>query len=82
MQTQTRHLHMNMTVGFFAGLLRDMERRGEPQDYVKSDDGEYASFAEAQTYLDQLRSDGVHVLPVGECNNFDPIKGCLGHEKE
>ena len=31
-------------------------------------------------FLDML-SEGILYIPIGDCDNFDPKKGCLGHEE-
>lgn len=33
-------------------------------------------------FLLDCLADGNEVLPVGECDDFDPKRGCRGHEQE
>lgn len=32
------------------------------------------------TFYNLLNLDGVEYVPLEKCDNFDPVKGCLGHE--
>lgn len=43
---------------------------------VLNDDGSYMNAAKAKSLFIKLKSDGVKVLPIGECPNFDYQKGC------
>lgn len=36
---------------------------------------------EMKEHFIDLLSEGTLFIPYGECNNFDPKKGCLGHEE-
>ena len=37
---------------------------------------------EVRHFLYQQKAMGREVLPIGDCDNFDYKKGCLGHLKE
>jgi len=39
----------------------------------------FVSGAGLKAEFKRLQSEGIKVLPVGDCENFDYIKGCLGH---
>ena len=45
----------------------------------KTDDGRTMSPREAKQALLDALSDGHLFIPIGDCDNFDPKKGCLGH---
>jgi hypothetical protein len=45
------------------------------------DDGRKMSADEAINVLMDELAAGHEVIPIGECNNFDYKKGCLGHEQ-
>lgn len=36
----------------------------------------------ARKHLEGLLASGAKVMPLGECDNFDDQRGCLGHTKE
>jgi hypothetical protein len=46
---------------------------------TKNDGGKYTVLELKQQFLDELAK-GHEVVPIGECDNFDWKKGCLGHE--
>jgi hypothetical protein len=35
---------------------------------------------EVKAEFKRLLSTGVQYIPFGSCDNFDPLKGCMGHE--
>jgi hypothetical protein len=45
-----------------------------------NDDGSPATREQALEYLMDELAKGHDVIPLGECDNFDFKKGCLGHE--
>lgn len=52
-------------------------------DWITRDDGtRYSSVSELRRQFVNLLLEGCHVVPLGKCDNFDKVKGCLGHEKE
>lgn len=45
-----------------------------------NDDGSKATIHEVRNYLYDKLKEGFEVIPLGnECDNFDKVKGCLGH---
>ena len=46
---------------------------------VKDENRRQPSIEEFRQYLAHELSLGHRLLPVPECDNFDPVKGCLGH---
>jgi len=54
--------------------------RLSPEERLKCWQGDPGMTAEEMTRkLQQDLADGV-VYPIGHCDNFDPHRGCLGHE--
>ena len=49
---------------------------------VKDDEGNQPTLEEFKKYLNHEWAIGHRLLPVPECDNFDPVKGCLGHDKQ
>ena len=49
---------------------------------VKDDEGNQPTLEEFKKYLTHEWAIGHRLLPVPECDNFDPVKGCLGHDKQ
>lgn len=37
---------------------------------------------EVRAFLYEQKAMGRRVLPIGDCDNFDYQKGCLGHQEE
>jgi hypothetical protein len=53
----------------------------EWRNCVRDDDGKTLTPQEVKSYFLECLSEGKKVIPVGEkCDNFDYMKGCLGHE--
>ena len=48
-------------------------------DYVQDENGVHPTLPEFKKYLNEEIAKGHRLLPVPECDNFDPVKGCLGH---
>lgn len=70
-QKFTRTVHMAMNI---RGCLRNRSFNG----FTKLD-GSPMSQSEAQEGLMQLLADGYELMPIGECPDFDKVKGCPGH---
>ena len=49
---------------------------------VKDENGRQPSLEEFKEYLNHEWSIGHRLLPVPECDNFDPVNGCLGHPEK
>lgn len=72
----TRH-HMRLDVE--GCLLR--WHRGSHHG-MTHDDGRPMTNLEAKAELLRLFGQGVKYLPIGDCDTFDPEKGCPGHPVE
>ena len=68
-------LHMQATVNFVIEAVRDLERRGAPQDYVTAG-GQPVSYADAYAYLAKMKADGYEFVPC--CENVDERGRCRG----
>lgn len=75
---KTRTIHMrldikgalkNWSTKDFRGLLVDDSGTALPPDKAK------------EFLFDELAKGNLY-MPIGECDNFDPKQGCLGHEAE
>ena len=47
--------------------------------YISDDEGNHPSLKEFKSYLNEEKAKGHRLLPSPECDNFDPVHGCLGH---
>jgi len=47
---------------------------------VRDDDGNIPMLSEFKKYLNEEKTKGHRLLPAPECDNFDPVEGCLGHD--
>lgn len=72
--TQT---HMRLDIRGVLMNWSDTRMRG-----VFSDDGRELSPHEAKAMLLDKLANGHEYLPVGDCPDFDPKKGCPGHRVE
>jgi hypothetical protein len=76
-------MHMSTSI---EGLLNATERKPRSRkvlNYVFKDDGSsYRNVRELQEDLRVQLAKGHRLIKDDRCNNFDPIKGCLGHEHE
>lgn len=50
--------------------------------YITRSDGSKFTPDELKAAFIEELSQGHEVIPIGECDNFDYKKGCLGHEKQ
>ncbi len=65
-----------------AGLLRQVDA-GEKLIFFEDDNGNPISHLEAKSIVLNLKAQGHKLLPVGDCEGFDPFgKGCPGHEQK
>lgn len=70
--------HMSTSI---EGLLAMSDARMKRMlNSVKDENGNQPTLEEFKIYLNHEWSIGHKLLPVPECDNFDPVKGCLGHE--
>ena len=74
-----RTVHASLSV---RGALRWDKRRLKRLAPALVVDGRQCRTAEeAREVLLDLLSDGTELLPLGNCEGFDPKTGCPGHEK-
>ena len=70
--------HMSVSI---EGLLAMSDARMKRMlNSVKDENGNQPTLAEFRQYLNHEWAIGHKLLPVPECDNFDPVKGCLGHD--
>lgn len=74
----SKTMHMSVTVEY---LLRQSDRNlGELLPAFSRDDGTpYKSPDDLRAALREELAKGVVVLPLAQCDNFDPKEGCRGH---
>lgn len=53
--------------------------RNRAFDHFQHDDGREMSGELAEHLLTELLAKGVKFIPCGECDNWSPNEGCLGH---
>lgn len=71
-------IHMATSID---GLLAMSDARMKRMlDYVRDENGNHPTLTEFKKYLNEEKAKGHRLLPVPECDNFDPVKGCLGHD--
>lgn len=69
--------HMSTSIsGLLAMSNRDLTKL---LDSVQDEDGYHPTLIEFKGYLEEKLAKGHRFLPCPECDNFDPVKGCLGH---
>lgn len=69
--------HMSVSI---EGLLAMSDARMKRMlNSVKDENGNQPTLQEFRKYLNKEWSIGHRLLPVPECDNFDPVLGCLGH---
>ena len=63
------------------GLLRNM--KGRKITFIDDDNGNQMSDAQARKEIAELQSKGYKLIPIDECEGFDPFGGgCPGHPCE
>ncbi len=68
--------HMCLSV---EGALRWTPNNNK-KSFANDDDGRPMTNKEFRAYLMKAAFEGKEVLPMGDCDNFDDKKGCLGHD--
>lgn len=48
-------------------------------DSVQDEEGNHPTLSEFKQYLNEEMAKGHRLLRSPKCDNFDPVKGCLGH---
>ena len=73
------YLHISTSIdGLLALSDRELTRLLQS---VQDENGEHPTLVEFKKYLNEEKAKGHRLLPSTGCDNFDPIKGCLGHER-
>ena len=73
----SRKIHMALDI---EGCL-DYYKRRKMNSLFQNDDGSYLTDAEARAELKKHLVEGHTAIPIGDCDNFDYVKGCcLGHD--
>ncbi len=66
-----------------AGLLHQATHGIQKLDFFEDDNGNLLTEEEAKSIVLNLQAQGHKLLPIGECDAFDPFgKGCPGHEQK
>ena len=72
-----RYFHLSTSIdGLLA--LRDSELERMLQS-VQDENGQHPTLEEFKKHLNEEKAKGHRLIPSPECDNFDPVKGCLGH---
>ena len=71
--------HMCQSV---SGPLRNWSGKqwNDATEWITRDDGtKFSNGEELEFHFQCLLDSGNRVIPIGECDNFDPQTGCKGH---
>lgn len=71
----TRRYHLSVNIEGLLEQYRKKSMRG-----LLTTDGKKLSDAQAREFCYQCLREGMRVLPIGDCEDFDPIEGCPGHD--
>ncbi len=71
-------IHMSFSVR--GGLFWDDDEWRENIAFFSDDNGKKMTIEQAKTALMDELAQGREVIPLGACDNFDYLEGCLGHE--
>lgn len=52
------------------------------RDCCRDATGKLLTPVQVKREFKKLQAAGVKFIPMGDCNNFDPEKGCRGHDME
>ena len=70
--------HMSINVEHMAHITK--KEFDHTWQNVFSDKGKLCTHEEVKDFFSELLEAGQILWAVGNCDNCDPIKGCLGHE--
>lgn len=75
----TRRVHMCQSV---RGPLMNWTKRDwkNATTYITPEGGGRCTADELKAHFLKLLADGNEVIPIGDCDNFDPKTGCRGHQ--
>lgn len=71
----SKHYHMSQSV-------RGALDHWDPREWVgvcRDDAGNVMTPLQVKAEFERLLANGVELIPMGICDNFDQEKGCLGH---
>lgn len=73
-----KRIHMSQSV---SGAIRNWTK-AEWKRNAKSItiDGKHLNGEATRDAFIEMLASGIRYIPIGECDNFDPQSGCLGHE--
>ena len=69
--------HMSIGVDFLLKL--EDERLARILPALKNGQGGHPTVSELRQFLTREQALGHKLLPLTECDNFDPVNGCRGH---
>lgn len=74
-----KKIHMCQSV---VGPLKNWSKREwkSATSYMTKDDGSRYTPDELKAEFLRLYGEGIHVIPLGDCDNFDDKTGCRGHD--
>jgi len=66
------------------GPLRNWRERDwkNARNYITQEGKQFGSWQELKAEFQRLANEGYEVIPSAGCDNFDKVKGCLGHPDE
>ena len=70
-----RHISTSID-GLLAMSDRDLSKLIQS---VRDENGNQPTLMEFKKFLNEEKAKGHRLLPSPECDNFDPVHGCLGH---
>lgn len=73
-----RQFHMSVGIDFLLRLEDSHLERILPA--LKNGQGGHPSISELRQFLTREQALGHKLLPLAECDNFDPVNGCGGHD--
>ena len=71
-----------MEYHFCIDIDRAIENAKMLKGFITFDGRTLQTVAEIRAFLREQKKIGRRVLPIGDCDNFDYEKGCLGHFTE
>ncbi|HLI94245.1 MAG TPA: hypothetical protein VKU83_11565 [Puia sp.] len=68
--------HLSMSVDGALKMKRKLHH------LLQDETGKLLTDKEAREHLRECQARGIKKIMVGDCDNFDPIKGCMGHPSD
>ncbi len=72
----SRTIHVNLNL---RGAITNFKKKDWKRS-MTNETGRFLTPDECYQFLLDELSEGKKCIPIGECDNFDYQKGCLGHE--